>query len=85
MTQALADLFADAQSPQLVWDGEMAYAIYEVSPAPETLTVEFLNAINAPVQGLTLKVNGGCWTSTGQNPQRCCCGATQHRIRWSCG
>ncbi|WP_294287983.1 hypothetical protein [uncultured Sphingomonas sp.] len=59
MTQALADLFADAQSPQLVWDGEMAYAIYEVSPAPETLTVEFLNAINAPVQGLTLKVNGG--------------------------
>lgn len=59
MTQALADLFANAQASQLLWEGELAHAIYEITPAPESVTVEFLNAINAPVQGLTLKINGG--------------------------
>lgn len=59
MTRALADLFADAQAPHLMWDGELAYAIYEVIPAPESVNVEFLNAIDTPAQGLTLKITEG--------------------------
>lgn len=69
MTEALADLFANAQTPQLEWEGAPAYAIYEVIPAPESVTVEFLNAINAPVQGLTLKVSGGVLEVNGTEAQ----------------
>ena len=59
MTEALADTFAAAQAPKIDWDGEPAYAIYEITPAPEGVVVEFLNATDMPVQGLTLKANGG--------------------------
>lgn len=59
MTEALADIFATAQAPQIDWDGEPAYAIYEIEPAPDDVTVEFLSAIESPVQGVTLKVAGG--------------------------
>ncbi|MGQ7830151.1 hypothetical protein [Altererythrobacter sp. Z27] len=58
MTKALADMFADAQAPCLHWEGEPAYAIYEM-PAPEAFDVEFVSSTDTPVQGLTLKVYGG--------------------------
>jgi hypothetical protein len=59
MTKALADIFAAAQAPRIDWDGAPAYAIYELSPAPEHVRIEFLNSKDNPVQGLTLKANGG--------------------------
>ncbi len=59
MTEALADIFAAAQVPQIEWEGAPAYAIYEITQPTENVVVEFLNATAAPVQGLTLKVKGG--------------------------
>ena len=59
MSEALADKFAKAQNPQIEWEGATAYAIYEISPAPDDVVVEFPKAAGAPVQGLTLKANGG--------------------------
>lgn len=59
MTEALADIFAAAQAPQIDWDGELAYAIYEIDPAPDDVTVEFLNATESRAQGVTLKVASG--------------------------
>lgn len=59
MTEALADIFATARAPRIDWEGAPAYAIYEITPAPENVVVEFLNGASSPVQGLTLKVNGG--------------------------
>lgn len=56
--KALADVFAAAQQPSLEWEGETAYAVYEIVPAPEALVVRFLKAAAAPVQGLTLKATG---------------------------
>lgn len=58
MTEALADIFASAQAPCINWEGEPAYAIYEMTPAPEGLVVEFLSATDMPVQGLTIKAGG---------------------------
>ena len=58
MTKALADMFAYAQAPCLDWEGEPAYAIYEMS-APDGLEIEFLSSIDVPVQGLALKAYGG--------------------------
>lgn len=59
MTEALSDIFAAAQAPQINWNGKPAYAIYEIEPAPDEVIVEFLSAIESPVQGITLKVAGG--------------------------
>ena len=59
MTEALADMFVAAQAPQIAWEGQPAYAIYEVAPVPDSVIVEFLGATESPVQGLTLKVSGG--------------------------
>lgn len=59
MNKGLAEIFAAAQAPCIDWEGEPAYAIYEMTPAPDGLVVEFLNAANSPVQGLTLKARGG--------------------------
>ena len=58
MTKALADMFADAETPRLDWEGEPAYAIYEI-PAPNAFDVEFLSSTNLPTQGLALKAYGG--------------------------
>lgn len=57
-TKALADIFADARASCLEWDGEPAYAIYEMA-APSAFDVEFFSATDTPIQGLTLKVYGG--------------------------
>jgi len=59
MTEVLADTFAAAQAPEIEWDGEPVYAIYEINPAPEGVVVEFLSGTDVPVQGLTLKASGG--------------------------
>ncbi|MDQ4419542.1 hypothetical protein OOT33_03695 [Sphingobium sp. DEHP117] len=59
MIEALADMFATAQAPQIVWEGKPVYAIYEIIPAPNGVIVEFLSATAVPVQGLTLKASGG--------------------------
>jgi hypothetical protein len=55
MTQVLADLFTSAKSPKIDWNGEPAYAIYEIIPAPNSVIVDFLKATSSPVQGLILK------------------------------
>lgn len=59
MTKALSEMFASAQAPCINWEGEPAYAIYELTPAPGGLVVEFLAAAESPVQGLTVKASGG--------------------------
>lgn len=59
MVEALADMFVAAQAPQISWEGQPAYAIYEIAPIPSSVIVEFLYARQSPAQGLTLKVNGG--------------------------
>lgn len=59
MTKALSDVFASARAPRIDWEGEHVYAIYEMTPAPQRLTVELLNATSSPVQGLSVKVTGG--------------------------
>ena len=58
MTKALSDMFADAQNPCLDWEGEPAFAIYEM-PASQGLVVELLRSKASPVQGLSLKAYGG--------------------------
>lgn len=59
MTKALSEVFTSARASSIDWEGERAYAIYEVTPAPDVLTVELLNATVRPVQGLTVKAIGG--------------------------
>lgn len=59
MAKALNELFASAQSARIDWDGEPAFAIFEMNQPPEAVTVEFLSAAQMPVQGLTLKLIGG--------------------------
>jgi len=58
MTKPLSKLFEEARSALVEWEGEPLYGLYEI-PAPVGLEVEFLSSIDAPVQGLTLKVYGG--------------------------
>jgi hypothetical protein len=58
MTKALSDVFAEAQAPYLDWEGELAFAIYEM-PAPGELIVELMRSKASPVQGLSLKAYGG--------------------------
>jgi hypothetical protein len=55
----LSDLFAEAQGPIVQWDGESAFAVYELPCVPEQLVVEFVGAKESPVQGLRLKIRGG--------------------------
>lgn len=59
MTKPISKLFEEARAPCVEWEGEPLYGLYEITPAPENVIVEFLNGVSAPVQGLTLKVNGG--------------------------
>jgi hypothetical protein len=59
MTDTLSDLFAEARSSVVEWDGGHAYAVYELVDVPEQLIVEFGDAKASPVQGLRLKIRGG--------------------------
>ena len=58
MIKALSDLFAEARTPSLDWEGKPAFAIYEM-PAPQRIMVELLRSKISPVQGLSLKAYGG--------------------------
>src|SRR4051812_10977111 len=59
MTKTLSDMFAAAKAPRIDWAGESVYAIYEMDPAPDGMIVEFLQAKDAPIQGLSLTAKGG--------------------------
>jgi hypothetical protein len=59
MNKMLSSMFAEAKAPEIDWEGEPLYGIYEIDPAPEGLIVEFVSATTAPIQGLTLKAYGG--------------------------
>lgn len=58
MNKPISKLFEEARSPCVGWEGDSLYGLYEF-PAPDSFEVEFLSSIDAPVQGLTLKVYGG--------------------------
>lgn len=66
MAEVLADLFAAARSPRIIWDGAVAYAVWEVAPVPDELAIEFLSAAAAPVQGLAVKIDGGTLRVNGE-------------------
>ncbi|WP_420469891.1 hypothetical protein [Brevundimonas sp. FT23042] len=66
MAEVLADLFAAERSPTIVWDGAVAYAVWEVTPVPEELAIEFLSAAAAPIQGLAVKIDGGMLRVNGE-------------------
>ena len=59
MVQSLAKLFSDAQSSKVEWEGSPVYAVFEISPVPTILAIEFLSGIQMPVQGIRIKVTGG--------------------------
>lgn len=62
MPETLADLFANAQSPVVDWQGAPVFAAYEFASVPEDLTVEFIASKSSPVQGLRMKIRGGVLT-----------------------
>lgn len=59
MTKPISKLFEDAQAACVEWEGEPLYGLYEITHAPNSLIVEFLHATDGPVQGLTIKADGG--------------------------
>lgn len=65
MTESLSDLFTAAQYPKIEWDGAAAYALWQVSPVPEQLIVEFRGGTDFPVQGLAIKLEGGVLRANG--------------------
>lgn len=62
----LSDLFSEAQSPRIDWEGALAYAIYEISPAPNELTIALERFKENPVQGLKIKAQGAKMIVNGQ-------------------
>jgi hypothetical protein len=58
MTKPISDLFGEAQSACVEWEGGPLYGVYELE-APDAFDVEFLSFASKPVQGLNLTVYDG--------------------------
>lgn len=56
---SFSEMFAEARSTHIAWDGGEIYGLYEFDSLPTAFDIQFVNFAAEPIQGLRMKIRGG--------------------------